>query len=185
MYVLYLQRWHGWCYMKLLPSRRVLCAPYNQQANRHEQRMFFFNNVFSIPSSKKADATVENGVHVFQAFSLPSQPKNEIVSQSVTVWKAGRALDLSAPRLEATACAAIYLKCFTEPNATHSSSTTFIYSTTEIANTTSLSAVVLLSSSAAWRSTRVSASSWVHPINQSVNILFYVCSHRHDIRPKK
>ena len=24
----YLQRWHGWCYMKLLPSRRVLCTPY-------------------------------------------------------------------------------------------------------------------------------------------------------------
>ena len=25
----YLQRWHGWCHMKLLPSRRVLCTPYN------------------------------------------------------------------------------------------------------------------------------------------------------------
>ena len=24
-----LQRWHGWCHMKLLPSRRVLCTPYN------------------------------------------------------------------------------------------------------------------------------------------------------------
>ena len=23
-----LQRWHGWCRMKLLPSRRVLCTPY-------------------------------------------------------------------------------------------------------------------------------------------------------------
>ena len=21
--------WHGWCHMKLLPSRRVLCTPYN------------------------------------------------------------------------------------------------------------------------------------------------------------
>ena len=27
--VVYLQRWHGWCRVKLLPSRRVLCAPYN------------------------------------------------------------------------------------------------------------------------------------------------------------
>ena len=27
--VVYLQRWHGWCHMKLLPSRRVLCTPYN------------------------------------------------------------------------------------------------------------------------------------------------------------
>ncbi len=26
---MYLQRWHGWCYMKLLPSWRVLCTPYN------------------------------------------------------------------------------------------------------------------------------------------------------------
>ena len=26
---MYLQRWHGWCKMKLLPSRRVLCTPYN------------------------------------------------------------------------------------------------------------------------------------------------------------
>ena len=27
--MVYLQRWHGWCQMKLLPSRRVLCTPYN------------------------------------------------------------------------------------------------------------------------------------------------------------
>ena len=26
---MYLQRWHGWCHMKLLPSWRVLCTPYN------------------------------------------------------------------------------------------------------------------------------------------------------------
>ena len=26
---MYLQRWHGWCHMKLLPSRRVLCTSYN------------------------------------------------------------------------------------------------------------------------------------------------------------
>ena len=24
-----LQRWHGWCHKKPLPSRRVLCTPYN------------------------------------------------------------------------------------------------------------------------------------------------------------
>ena len=24
-----IQRWHGWCHMKLLPSRRILCTPYN------------------------------------------------------------------------------------------------------------------------------------------------------------
>ena len=27
--MVYLHRWHGWCHMKLLPSRRVLCTPYN------------------------------------------------------------------------------------------------------------------------------------------------------------
>ena len=27
--VVYLQRWHGWCHMKLLPSRHILCTPYN------------------------------------------------------------------------------------------------------------------------------------------------------------
>ena len=27
--VVYLQSWHGWCHMKLLLSRRVLCTPYN------------------------------------------------------------------------------------------------------------------------------------------------------------
>ena len=27
--VVYLQRWHGYCHMKLLPSRRVLWTPYN------------------------------------------------------------------------------------------------------------------------------------------------------------
>ena len=27
--VMYLQHWHSWCHMKLLPSRRVLCTPYN------------------------------------------------------------------------------------------------------------------------------------------------------------
>ena len=26
---MYLQRWHGWCQMKLLPYRRVLCTPYS------------------------------------------------------------------------------------------------------------------------------------------------------------
>ena len=25
----YLQHWHGWCHMKLLPSQCVLCTPYN------------------------------------------------------------------------------------------------------------------------------------------------------------
>ena len=25
---MYVQRWHGWCHMKLLPFRRVLCTPY-------------------------------------------------------------------------------------------------------------------------------------------------------------
>ena len=27
--VVYLQRWHGWCHVKLLPSRCILCTPYN------------------------------------------------------------------------------------------------------------------------------------------------------------
>ena len=27
--MVYLQRWHGWYHMKLLPSGRVLCTPYN------------------------------------------------------------------------------------------------------------------------------------------------------------
>ena len=27
--VVYLQRWPGWCHVKLLPCRRVLCTPYN------------------------------------------------------------------------------------------------------------------------------------------------------------
>ena len=39
---------------------------------------------FSVPSSKKANATVGNAFHVFQAFSFPFQPKNETVSHSVT-----------------------------------------------------------------------------------------------------
>ena len=27
--MVYLQRWHGWCHVKLLPCRRVLCTPHN------------------------------------------------------------------------------------------------------------------------------------------------------------
>ena len=27
--MVYLQRWHGWCHKKLLPSRRVLCTQHN------------------------------------------------------------------------------------------------------------------------------------------------------------
>ena len=27
--MVYLQRWHGWCHMKLLPSRRIQCTPRN------------------------------------------------------------------------------------------------------------------------------------------------------------
>ena len=97
----------------------------------------------SVPSSKKADITVGNVVHVFQAFSFPFQPKNETVSQPVRAWKAEKALDLSATRLEAIAWAAMYLKCFPVPNATHNSST-FIYSTTQIASTKSVSAVRII-----------------------------------------
>ena len=26
---MYSQRWHGWCHMKLLPSRHILCTSYN------------------------------------------------------------------------------------------------------------------------------------------------------------
>ena len=36
--VVYLQRWHGWCYMNLLPSRRVLCTPYNHAPCHFMQR---------------------------------------------------------------------------------------------------------------------------------------------------
>ena len=32
---MYLQRWHGWSHMKPLPSRRVLCTPYNDHAPCH------------------------------------------------------------------------------------------------------------------------------------------------------
>ena len=100
----------------------------------------------------------------FRPSVFPFQLKNEIMSQSVTAWKAGKALNLSAPRLEALAWAAVYLKYFPVPNVTHSSST-FISSTTEIASKQrQCQQFVLLSSSAAWRNTRMSASSWVHPL---------------------
>ena len=51
----------------------------------------------------------------FRPLVFPFQPKNETVSQSVTAWKAGKALDLSAPRLEAIAWAAVYLIFFSSP----------------------------------------------------------------------
>ena len=35
--VVYLQRWHGWCHMKLLPSLRVLCTPYNHAPHHFMQ----------------------------------------------------------------------------------------------------------------------------------------------------
>ena len=40
--VVYLQRWHGWCHMKLLPSRRVLCTPQNH-ASCHSMSRHFRN----------------------------------------------------------------------------------------------------------------------------------------------
>ena len=36
--VVYLQHWRGWCHMKLLPSRRVLCTPYNHAPCHFMQR---------------------------------------------------------------------------------------------------------------------------------------------------
>ena len=108
----------------------------------------------------------------FRPSVFPFKAKNETVSQSVTAWKVGKALDLSAPRLEAIAWAAVYLKCFPVPNATHSSST-FISSTTEIASTTtSVSAIRIIIFFSAWRNTRVSASSWVHPL---IMVQVYFC----------
>ena len=35
--MVYLQRWHGWFHMKLLPSRRVLCTPYNYAPSHFKQ----------------------------------------------------------------------------------------------------------------------------------------------------
>ena len=35
--MVYWQRWHGWCHTKLLPSRRVLCTPYNHASCRFMQ----------------------------------------------------------------------------------------------------------------------------------------------------
>ena len=34
---MYLQRWHGWCHKKLLPSRRVPCTPYNHARSHFMQ----------------------------------------------------------------------------------------------------------------------------------------------------
>ena len=36
--MVYLQRWHGWCHMKQLPSRRVLYTPYNHAPCHFRQR---------------------------------------------------------------------------------------------------------------------------------------------------
>ena len=33
--VVHLQRWHGWCHMELLPSRRKFCVPHNNHAPSH------------------------------------------------------------------------------------------------------------------------------------------------------
>ena len=41
--VVYLQRWHGWRHMKLLPSRCVLCAPYN-----HEPCHFMWSHIHNV-----------------------------------------------------------------------------------------------------------------------------------------
>ena len=41
--MVYLQRWHGWCHMNLLPSRRVLCTPYN-----HAPRHFMQNHIHKV-----------------------------------------------------------------------------------------------------------------------------------------
>ena len=35
--VVYLQRWYGWCHMKLLQSRRVLSTPYNHAPSHFRQ----------------------------------------------------------------------------------------------------------------------------------------------------
>ena len=62
-------------------------------------------------------------------------------SYSVKGRRSRQIKNLSAPRLEAIAWAAVYLKCFPVPNATHTFST-FISSTTEIASTkTSVSVI--------------------------------------------
>ena len=77
---------------------------------------------FSVSSSKKADVTVGNAVHVlmFQALSFPFQPKNETVSQPVTVRNAGKALDLSAPRHEAIAWVPVNVsEMFSSPKLFH------------------------------------------------------------------
>ena len=41
--VVYLQHWHGWCHMKLLPSWCVLCTPYN-----HAPRFFMQSDIHKV-----------------------------------------------------------------------------------------------------------------------------------------
>ena len=40
--VVYLQRWHGWCHIKLLPSQWVLCTPYNHAPCHFMQSVYTF-----------------------------------------------------------------------------------------------------------------------------------------------
>ena len=46
--VVYLQRWHGWCHMKLLPFRRALCTPYDHALchimQSHIHKVHFWQN---------------------------------------------------------------------------------------------------------------------------------------------
>ena len=64
----------------------------------------------------------------FRPLIFPFQPKNETVSQSVTAWKAGKALVWTKTWSNRVGA----LKCFPFPSVTPHSSSTFISSTTEI-----------------------------------------------------
>ena len=61
--MVYLQRWRGWWHVKLLPSRRVLCTPYNHgpchfmQSHIRKVHPFFFFCFALIRHTRLADVT--------------------------------------------------------------------------------------------------------------------------------
>ena len=99
----------------------------------------------SVSSSKEADVTVGNAVHVGNAglqFSFPAKEWDRVTTSYSVKGKQSSWFVCNKTWSNRVGCND--LKCFPVPNATHNSST-FIYSTTENASTaTSVSAVRII-----------------------------------------
>ena len=119
---------------------------------------------FSVPASEKANATVGNALHVFQVFSF-SVPAKEWDRVTISYSVKGRQNSWFVwTKTWSNRVGCSVSEMFSSPKCNPQLLHLYFFNDRLQIQQRQCQQFVLLSSSAAWRNTLVSASSWVHPL---------------------